>query len=156
MNLKEAFRFQNKLQALTDEANRILWSDANVTKVQTTYLRHKVMPEAEDETVVEIPDHDYTEKITRLVDFSIYLLSQREKLSAAIRKAKDSLPVDIDTQASLNSGSQQLMRLLLHMNELRGSWNGLCPVTRKSPNPRAYDRSKARQAVRNCDTFCDQ
>ena len=27
----------------------------------------------------------------------------------------------------------------------RGSWNGLDPVTRKSENPKAYVRSKARQ-----------
>ena len=49
MNLKEAFRYQNKLQSLLDEAQGILDCDANVTKVANTYLRHKVMPEAEDE-----------------------------------------------------------------------------------------------------------
>lgn len=27
----------------------------------------------------------------------------------------------------------------------RGSWNGLNPVTRKSPNPKAYNRQKARK-----------
>lgn len=27
----------------------------------------------------------------------------------------------------------------------RGSWNGLSPVTRKSENPKAYNRNKARQ-----------
>lgn len=47
MNLKEAFRYQNKLQSLLDEAQGILDCDANVTKVANTYLRHKVMPEAE-------------------------------------------------------------------------------------------------------------
>lgn len=26
----------------------------------------------------------------------------------------------------------------------RGSWNGLNPVTRKPPNPKAYNRKKAR------------
>ena len=36
---------------LLDEAQGILDCDANVTKVANTYLRHKVMPEAEDETV---------------------------------------------------------------------------------------------------------
>ena len=44
MNLKEAFRYQNKLQSLLDEAQGILDCDANVTKVANTYLRHKVMP----------------------------------------------------------------------------------------------------------------
>lgn len=54
MNLKEAFRYQNKLQSLLDEAQGILDCDANVTKVANTYLRHKVMPEAEDETVMDV------------------------------------------------------------------------------------------------------
>ena len=40
MNLKEAFRYQNKLQSFMDEAQGILDSDANVTKVENTYLRH--------------------------------------------------------------------------------------------------------------------
>ena len=31
MNLKEAFRYQNKLQSLLDEAQGILACDANVT-----------------------------------------------------------------------------------------------------------------------------
>ena len=41
MNLKEAFRFQNKLQSMMDEAQSILGSTANITKVQNTYLRKK-------------------------------------------------------------------------------------------------------------------
>ena len=32
MNLKEAFRYQNKLQSLLDEAQGILDCDSNVTK----------------------------------------------------------------------------------------------------------------------------
>lgn len=30
----------------------------------------------------------------------------------------------------------------------RGSWNGLCPVTRTVPNKKAYDRNRAKQADR--------
>ena len=47
MNLKEAFRYQNKLQSFMDEAQEILDRDSNVTKVENTYLRHKVMAEAD-------------------------------------------------------------------------------------------------------------
>jgi len=121
MNLKEAFRFQNKLQGLVEETTRILSRDSNVTKVQTTYLRHKVMPEAEDETTIDVPDHDYADNITELVEFALYLFGEREKLSAAIRKAKNALPIDLDSETSLNSGRQQLMKLLLRMNDLRST-----------------------------------
>ena len=65
MNLKEAFRYQNKLQALMDEAQGILSCDANVTKVENTYLRHKVMAEAQDETVLIAPETKYYEQIIR-------------------------------------------------------------------------------------------
>ena len=34
MNLKEAFRYQNKIQSFMDEAQSILDRDANVTKVE--------------------------------------------------------------------------------------------------------------------------
>ena len=44
MNLKEAFRYQNKLQSFLDEAQSILDRDSNVTRVENTYLRHKVSP----------------------------------------------------------------------------------------------------------------
>jgi hypothetical protein len=52
MNLKEAFRYQNKLQHLMDEATDILSDDRNITKTQNTHLRSKVMAEAENETTV--------------------------------------------------------------------------------------------------------
>ena len=45
MNLKDAFRAQNKLQALMDEAGEILQDQGNTLKVTTTHLRSKVMPE---------------------------------------------------------------------------------------------------------------
>jgi hypothetical protein len=74
MNLKEAFRYQNKLQALMDEAQSLLGRDSNVTKVQNTYLRKKVMAEAENETTIDISPTEYCEQITDVVGFLLYLL----------------------------------------------------------------------------------
>lgn len=39
-----------------------------------------------------------------------------------------------------------------HYDKLRGSWNGVVPVTRVIPNKRAYDRKRARHADRNLRT----
>ncbi len=58
MNLKEAFRYQNKLQSFLDDAQSTLDRDSNVTRVENTYLRHKVMAEAEDEAVLAVPEKD--------------------------------------------------------------------------------------------------
>ena len=121
MNLKEAFRYQNKLQALMDEAQGILSCDANVTKVENTYLRHKVMAEAQDETVLIAPETEYYEQITGVAQFLLYLLEEKGKLFAAIRKAKDALDVDMDSEVSLNAARQSLARTFKWMNDLRSS-----------------------------------
>ena len=121
MNLKEAFRFQNKLQSMMDEAQTILGINSNITKVQNTYLRHKVMAEAEDETTVDTPSTEYSEKITELAEFLLHLLTEREKLSAAIHKAKASLNLTagLDGEVSLNGKRQDIAGLFRRMTGLR-------------------------------------
>lgn len=121
MNLKEAFRFQNKLQSFMDEAQRILARDANVMKVVNTYLRHKVMPEAEDETVLIVPDTEYYQQITKIAQFLLFLLDEKSKLLASIRKAKNALDVDMDNEVSLNVSRQNIARIFKGMNNLRSS-----------------------------------
>jgi len=123
MNLKEAFRFQNKLQSMMNEAQSILGRDQNITKVQNTYLRKKVMAEAEDETTMEVPSTEYSEQITSLAEFLLFLLTQREDLSAAINKAKTSLDLKsgFDGEIGLNSNRQEVAELLCRMAGLRNS-----------------------------------
>ena len=121
MNLKEAFRFQNKLQALLDEAQEILSSERNVTVTESTYYRHKVMSEAEDETVTSVPETEYAGQITEIVKFMVYLISEREKLFAAIREAKNALPIDMDSQVSLNAARQRAASVLMYLNDLKAS-----------------------------------
>ena len=121
MNLKEAFRFQNKLQTLMMEARRILEDDDNITKVQNTYLRHTVMAEAEDETTIEATATEYSERITEVAEFLVYLLTEREKLNAAIYRAKGELPftAGFDGEVSLNGKRQEIAELFRHMAGLR-------------------------------------
>ena len=121
MNLKEAFRCQNKLQAFMEMAQDILNHEPNVTKVANTYLRHKVPAEAEDETVIVTPDTEHYEHITDVARFMLYLFHEREALSAAIRRAKDALDIDMDSEVSLNAARQSMARTLKRMNDLRNS-----------------------------------
>ena len=121
MNLKEAFRYQNKLQALLDEAQGILDCDSNVTNVANTYLRHKVMAEAEDETILDLPQTEYAQQITDIARFMLYLLEEKSRLFAAIRKAKDALDMDMDSEVSLNAARQSVARTFKRMNDLRSS-----------------------------------
>ena len=114
MNLKEAFRFQNKLQSMMADAQSILGNNGNITKVQNTYLRHKVI-------TMEAPSTEYSENITEMAEFLLFLLDEREKLSAAIHKAKVSLPLGagLDGEVSLNGKRQEIATLLRHMAGLR-------------------------------------
>lgn len=119
MNLKEAFRFQNKLQSLSDELTLILCNPSNITSTKTTYLRKKVMAEAEDETVVDESTCDYREHIPELVELFMHLLHEREKLSAAIHRAKLALPIDMDGEVGLNTKRQKARDTLIRMDEVR-------------------------------------
>ena len=121
MNLKEAFRYQNKLQLLMNEASSILSNDKNVTVTESTHLRNRVLPEAENETTIEIPESEFSEQINDIMDFLIFLLSEREKLSKSIRETKKSLKIDFDGEVSLNSKRQEIAKLFKHMSEIRAS-----------------------------------
>ena len=110
MNLKEAFRFQNKLQSLMDEAEMILCDEQNITEVKVTALHKKVMPEKENEVTIE-----------PVASLLLYLLEEREKLSAAIRAAKEKQSIDMDSEVSLNGKRQRLADIFRHMVDLRGS-----------------------------------
>lgn len=121
MNLKEAFRFQNKLSALMEEAQDILSQDANVMQIQNTYLRRKVMEGAEDETTIETPPSEFAGQITEVAEFLIYLLREKEKLGRAIRTAKNALPIDMDSEVGLNGDRQAIARTLRRMAVLRSS-----------------------------------
>ena len=123
MNLKEAFRYQNKIQRLMDEALMVLNRDKNVTKVENTALRHKVNPEATDETTVETPETEYAEQITDITVLLMFLLEERERLSSAIRTAKQGMDMDFDGEVSLNSKRQDIAGVFRRMSELRCSEN---------------------------------
>ena len=121
MNLKEAFRFQNKLQSLMDEAERILADDRNITQVKVTALYKKAMPEQENETTVEPAPSEYADHIDAMAAFLLHLLGEREKLSRAIRAAKERQEMDMDSEVSLNSTRQSLASFFRHMVDLRNS-----------------------------------
>lgn len=121
MNLKEAFRFQNKLRDLFAAASGILAIPGNVTKVETTYLRKKVMPDAENEAVVKESPSPYAGQANELVDFLLYLLDQRAALGRAVRSAKAGLELDMDLETGLNAQRQSLAATLRTMAGLRAS-----------------------------------
>ena len=123
MNLKEAFRYQNKVQSLMDEAQGILARDKNVVQVENTTLLHKVNSDAVDETTLEAPETEYADRITDVAAFLMFLLGERERLSYAIRAAKQSMDMDFDGEVSLNTKRQELAAIFRHMAQIRSTEN---------------------------------
>ena len=121
MNLKEAFRYQNKLEWLMNEAKDILSRERNVTKVENTALRHKVNPDDTDETAAEMPETEYADRITGIAVLLMFLLGEREKLSGAIRAAKQGMELDFDGEVSLNAKRQSIADIFRRMAEIRSS-----------------------------------
>ena len=121
MNLKEAFRFQNRIQQLMEEAQGILRWEKNVVKVENTALRHKVCSEAEDETTIETPETEFSENITDIACLLMYLLDERGRLTYAIRTAKAGMDVAFDGEVSLNTKRQELAAMFRRMSEMRSS-----------------------------------
>ncbi len=121
MNLKEAFRFQNKLNSLMEQTQGFLADQDNLIQVETTYLRKKACPDAEDETVLRDDPSEYCKQINKVMDFCLYLLKQKELLSQAIHSAKAALPMDMDSQVTLNNCRQNMARVFAAMAGIRSS-----------------------------------
>ena len=119
MNLKEAFRFQNKLECLIGETEEILSCEDCVTLTKRTYLYKKANPDAENETVTVIPDTEYYQQINEMICFAMYLLEQKAELSKAINAAKQSLPIDLDGEVSLNRYRQRISEIFRRMSAIK-------------------------------------
>lgn len=121
MNLKDAFRYQNRLQGLITEAWMILGDESNVTVQEVTLLKRKVMAEAEDETRIQEAPSEYADRINDIVGFLLWLLSEHEKLTRAIRRTKNALKLDMDGEISLNKQRQEIAATLREMTGIRSS-----------------------------------
>ena len=121
MNLKDAFRYQNRLQGLITEARMILGDESNVTVQEVTLLKRKVMAEAEDETRIQEAPSEYADRINDVVGFLLWLLNEHEKLTRAIRRTKNALRLDMDGEISLNKQRQEIAATLREMTGIRSS-----------------------------------
>lgn len=119
MNLKEAFRFQNKLQGLLDEARCHLDDDQNVLRVKATYLRSKAMEGAADEVIEENQASRFAGRANELMAFLCFLLEQKELLARAVHEAKQKLPIDMDSETALNVQRQRVAETFRYLVNLR-------------------------------------
>lgn len=103
MNLNEAFRFQNVISGMYNDASMLLRMDCNITKTTQVHNRKAANPEAEDETVEVISEQKSKISADDLIKFMVAMVEEKSKLAAAIAKAKAGLDINIDMECALNS-----------------------------------------------------
>ncbi len=119
MILKESFRMQNHLSDLSSRVLAFLADRNNVMNVKQEHLRSKSNPNAQDETLeVQKPSDMIPDKV---IDFYLDVLSEREKLTAAITRAKSGAEVDIDAAVALNKEKQSAISHFKTLAQLKSN-----------------------------------
>lgn len=120
MNLKESYRYQNVLSETLQTAFAILSKNGAVCKTTYTNLISRVMPDMQDETFVDEPmlsNFNRLDKVTEVAEFVEYLIDEKQRVADAIRMAKETSSIDIDSQAGLNALRQRVAKVLRRMDE---------------------------------------
>ena len=120
MNLNEAFRFQNAITGMYNKAVALLRYDYNTMKVTQTHNRKAANPEAVDETMEVVNDNACKIKADDLIKFACRMVEEKEKLAAAISKAKASLDFDFDAECALNGARRDIAERLKALNTMEG------------------------------------
>lgn len=121
MYLKEAFRYQNFLNRLVDRTTSYLSNQNYITKTTQEHLRKKANSEAEDETVEVVVDRPFECTNNQLVSLLEHLMTEKEKLTAAISAAKQLSPIDIDAELANNRVRQKVAYVLSGMSKVRAT-----------------------------------
>lgn len=118
MVLKEVYRYQKFLSQMIQSAEYYLYKKDFVTTVEQYHERKKSNPDAENETVQkENPTKSSVDfSVNDLLRFIPELLEEKENLSIAINKAKNTTEIDIDASLSMNKQKQEFIRVLNDMN----------------------------------------
>ncbi len=119
MVLKEAFRMQNHLATLSEEAIIFLSQNENIMKIKEEHQRSRRNPKAADETVEKKRDHEMT--ANNVVELLLDLMNEREKLSLAISRAKTAAAFDIDAAIAANKARQEAVACLKEMAAKKSS-----------------------------------
>lgn len=122
MNLKEAFRYQNKLNALLQTAQNYLSDPSYTTQVKEIHLRSKVDPLASDDIQYKAaPQEQYLPPAKTMIPFMLSLLDIKAQLTCAIHAAKKQQVFDLDGASALNVQRQEAARTLRYLAGLRSS-----------------------------------
>ena len=119
MNLKEAFTYQNFYDRLISQVDSYL-INTNSTYIKTfLHLRHAVNPEVENVEKTEIQAEKLPYDVETVIAFALDVLEEKEKMYAAIRKAKESAAFDLDAAIGMNKTRRNLQAMLKELYQKR-------------------------------------
>lgn len=119
MNLKEAFRYQNKLDTYFQSITTYLNYSNNIMITKQEHLRSKVNPDATDETVDTTKDRKISYPIDKLIQFAVHIILEKSKLSEEIENTKKNCGLNIDSAISLNKKKQELSKVFSYMANIK-------------------------------------
>lgn len=120
MNLKEAFRYSNYLNDSIGDIISYLSRTPNIATTTSEHQRSKADPAAEDVTTTNKSERQLDTPVDKLVGFMLSLVEEKQALSEAITRAKNSCPLDIDAAVAANKSRREVastMRRMLSVKE---------------------------------------
>lgn len=123
MNLKESFQYMNFLENLLGKVNILLNRKEFVTTTTEHHMRSVMCANDVDEKITVPKRSDYTFEPTEIIEFSMKILEEKEKLSYAIHEAKKNTKINLDHAVSMNKKKQELARTYSNLYKIVSSEN---------------------------------
>lgn len=121
MNLKEAFQAQNKISELMSYINRYLSDVDNVMTITEKHLRSKALAGQKDDTVDVSRKADEGFDVGRLLGIWQELMEEKERLGAAIGKAKAGMGFNLDAAVDANKSRRAFLGMLQELANRKSS-----------------------------------
>lgn len=171
MNLKEAFRYQNFLDRIFGAACiSIEKRDHCLTQTRNHLYNNKVNPDMENVKEEVKTEEDFFAN-DDVIQAMLFLIEEKEKLSIAINKAKESIDMDIDAAVSVNKYRQLLNKsvaFMMRLNPCTRIETGIAQKFNSTGDPvdykydvevtsvEAYDRKAAKKIMKEVISEADK
>lgn len=170
MNLKEAFRYQNFLDRIFGAACVSIEKRDHCLTQTRNHLYNKVNPNMENVKEEVKTEEDFFAN-DDVIQAMLFLIEEKEKLSIAINKAKESIDMDIDAAVSVNKYRQLLNKsvaFMMRLNPCTRIETGIAQKFNSTGDPvdykydvevtsvEAYDRKAAKKIMKKVISEADK
>ena len=121
MNLNQSYRYSNFLDGLLVKSYYYLNNMNFVTTTKEEHLKSKANPDAQDETINVAKSFDVDFTPNDVIDFTISVINEKERLYSAIANAKITTEINIDNSISINKKKQEFISVLKNMATIKNA-----------------------------------